>query len=170
MLKRLYNILTVIIVILGLTSCVLFVVMNLMGKVPRVIVSGSMEPGIKTGSVAFIDTKAWYDGIIEGDIIAFETDTKGMVLHRVKERTADGLETKGDANEKSDGITTTEENFEGKYMFSIPYLGYIVFALKSRRGVILGVTFIIAYIILGYILEDSKSNNEKEIKENKATS
>ena len=104
-----------------------------MGIKPSITVSGSMEPEIKTGSLCFVNTRASFYDVEEGDVIAFETPTGGMVTHRVIGAEEGGivLITKGDNNEISDGPTTSVENFRGETLFSIPYLGYAVAAIQK---------------------------------------
>lgn len=94
----------IIMVVLLITVC---------GIKPYITMSGSMEPNVKTGSICFVNTNADYDDILVGDVIAFETPTGGMVTHRVISITEEGMETQGDANDVSDGISTTRENFAG---------------------------------------------------------
>lgn len=160
--RKVYDILTGVILVMCLVCIAGIGGLYLMGKTPRVIVSGSMEPEIHTGSLAFIDTKVSYEDIEENDIVAFENENGDMVVHRAIAVTDGGIETKGDANDVSDGVTTTSDNYYGKYMFSIPNIGYVLFAIKSKRGIIITVTAIVAYILLGYIIGDNNDKKEKE--------
>ena len=89
-------------------SILLFAILLLAGIRPYVVLSGSMEPVIRTGSLCFVYRRADYEDICTGDIIAFHVQGGNLVTHRVIAVTEEGLETKGDANELSDGITTTE--------------------------------------------------------------
>jgi signal peptidase len=84
-----------------------------------------------------VNRRASFDRIREGDVIAFETAV-GMVTHRVVRKDGEWLETKGDANDISDGYTTTRENYRGKTIFSVPYLGYLHFAVSRYRIVLAG--------------------------------
>lgn len=97
-----------------------------------IVMSGSMEPDIGTGSICFVDTGYSYDQLREGDVVAFRHGGD-MVTHRVVTVTEEGLETKGDANDRSDGITVTENNFHGKTIFSIPYVGYVIHSLRQPQ-------------------------------------
>lgn len=160
--RKVYDIITGIILVVCMVCLVGVGGLYLLGKTPRVIVSGSMEPEIHTGSLAFIDTKVPYEDIKEKDIIAFKNESGSMVVHRALSVSDGGIETKGDANDVSDGVTTTSDNYYGKYMFSIPNIGYVLFAIKSKRGIIITVTAIVAYILLGYIIGDNNDKKEKE--------
>ena len=101
--------------------------------------SGSMEPCISTGSVAVVDSRCTYGSIEEGDVIIFETG-ENRVMHRAFRITEEGIETKGDANRVTDGITTTRENFQGRMLFHIPFLGYVMNG-KGRFFLIAGIFF-----------------------------
>ena len=129
---------------------------------PYITMSGSMEPEIMTGSVCFVNTKANYEDIQKGDIIAYETPIGGLVTHRVTEVTSEGLETKGDNNEVFDGISTTAENFRGKTLFSVPYVGYILKALQQPVNFII-VLVIVAGIFLFNVVDSYYAR--KEMKE-----
>ena len=65
-------------------------------------------------------------------------------------------ETKGDANDRSDGISVFEGNYIGKAIFSVPALGYFVAAVQSGRGKILGLTGIVCLLISGAFLRETK--------------
>ena len=117
---------------------------------PYIVMSGSMEPVIQTGSLCFVDTNAVYDQVKAGEIIAFRQEN-GMVTHRVITVLKEGLETKGDANERTDGITTTEENFCGKTLFALPYVGYLLHLLQQkwmRWGLMAGFSVWLIYKIM----------------------
>lgn len=128
-------------------AAVLFVMYPL-GIRPYIVMSGSMEPEIHTGSVCLVNTKVPYTDIEEGDIVTFDHGMEIPVTHRVLRITEDGMETKGDANDTSDGITTREDNYIGKTFFSIPYAGYAFHFLHTKRGKILMGTFAVILIIL----------------------
>ena len=123
-------------------------VMYAMGIKPYITMSGSMEPSIHTGSVCFVNTKADYDDIEAGDVIAFRTYTGKLVTHRAIAVTDTGIETKGDNNDVSDGISTTTANFSGKTLFSIPYLGYAMKYLQQPAGKIIIAVIVIAIIAM----------------------
>lgn len=87
-----------------------------------------------------------------------------MVTHRVIAVTNAGFETKGDANNQSDGISTNKGNYKGKTILSIPYAGYISMYFQNTQGKIILVTVIAALFIAGLITpqDDRKKEVEKE--------
>ena len=138
--------------------CLLFVVIS--PKLPFknlpksfVVVSGSMEPTIKTGSVAFtktVDPK----NIKSGDIIAFTSpsNSQDTILHRVNSiSSTDPLlfKTKGDNNNDIDAWDVQDVGVKGVYFFAIPYLGSLAALLRQPWGfaVIVGVPAFIFIII-----------------------
>lgn len=90
-----------------------------------IVRSGSMEPTIATGSLVLVNEKIDYAQLETGDIIVFDSEgTK--VTHRVLAIHEDGIETKGDNNNDTDGITTTRANFTGKVIYWIPNVGFMI--------------------------------------------
>lgn len=121
------------------------------------VMSGSMEPAIKTGNLVFIKPSAAYD---QGEIISFHPNDakteKEIVTHRI-----DSVEnsinhkfyiTKGDANNAPDPQRISEDKIVGKYIFRVPLLGYLFGFIKTIPGLVL-IIIIPATII---IYEESK--------------
>jgi signal peptidase len=146
-----YPVLAIVLAVVILFAC---------GIKPYITMSGSMEPNIHTGSVCFVNTRADYNEIEQGDVIAYKTPAGGLVTHRVISVTEDGLETKGDNNDVTDGISTTTENFHGETLFSVPYVGYALKTLQNPRNfMIIG---IIIALFFAYGLLDSYFEKQEE--------
>lgn len=111
----------------------------------EIVISGSMEPEIKTGSIAFISKNIDYENIKEGDIISYDLG-KTKVLHRVINKTKEGLITKGDNNDVVDFGIVTESQINGKYLFSIPLLGYMI--LFISKHILILVCLIVIFIVI----------------------
>lgn len=150
--------------------CLLFVVISPklpIKNVPKsfVVVTGSMEPTIKTGSVAFtkeIDPQT----IKPGDIIAFTSpsNSQDTILHRVSSiSSTDPLlfKTKGDNNNDIDAWDVQDVGVKGVYLFAIPYLGLIAAALKQPLGfsLIIGIPALI--FIVSQIFNIKKAMEEE---------
>lgn len=108
--------------------------LRLAGIRPYIVMSGSMEPAILTGSLCFVNTNAEFADVREGDVIAFRSAMGTVVTHRAVAVTEHGVETRGDSNRVSDGITTTEENYVGETMASLPYAGYVLWVASTKAG------------------------------------
>ena len=150
--KKIISIFQVISILLGATVIVLFIIPMLIGIKPFVVLSGSMEPKIKTGSVAYVNTHIKAEEIKKDDIIGFKMQNK-LVTHRVTKVNEDqSFATKGDANESEDTSKVRFENYIGKTVFSIPYLGNIVSYSKSKIGILL-ITIIVGFNIVFILFE-----------------
>lgn len=155
--KIILNILLTLIIIFG----IIFVGLFCFGIQPYVVESGSMEPCIETGSICFINRRAEYEEMKVGDIIAFKINTGASATHRIVSITDEGFVTKGDVNSAVDTVITTEDNFIGKNIFTIPRVGFIVKALQTVRGkIILGTVIIVLFlagILIGEPIDKKKS-------------
>lgn len=100
--------------------------------------SGSMEPELKTGSLAV--TRPVDTGSIQiGDIITFHDNSPVPVsiTHRVIkiwDNFPVYFQTKGDACGTMDPFSVPAKNVTGKMSFSLPYLGYIINFMKTPVG------------------------------------
>ena len=157
--KKVINVLTTIIIGVG----GLILVLYLFGIVPYVVLSGSMEPTIDTGSLCFINKNAKYEDVKEKDIIAFKLSDGTLVTHRAIEITETGIVTKGDNNDGADSNQVKKDNFVGKNLFWIPKVGYAVKAFQSTKGKIIVITSIVLLFAAGFLFGENK---KKEVKEN----
>jgi signal peptidase len=118
-----------------------------------IVLTGSMEPALDTGGVAFVD-RVPPEKIGVGDIMTFtRPDSRQQVTHRVTEVTAtsDGpqFRTKGDANDTPDGWTVTSRQVVGKVRFALPRLGGAVRLLVSNRQMLALFMAVPALFLLG---------------------
>jgi signal peptidase len=128
----------------------------------KIVMSGSMEPAIHTGSIVVIKPESSYK---IGDVITFGKDTKKDVptTHRIMEMRAEEgkyvYRTKGDANKSDDVKEISESEVIGKVLVSVPFLGFVLdFAKKPLGFMLLVVVPAIAIIF------DEAGNIWKEIK------
>ena len=155
-------ILTLIIVVGGI-----FIGLYLFGITPYVVLSGSMEPTIKTGSLCFINKNVKFNDIKEKDIIGFEAGESTLVTHRVVSKSLNGLTTKGDNNKDIDGGFVTNRNYVGKNIFWIPKIGYAVTAIQTTTGKVVGGTCIVLLFLAGFLLGEDGKKDKKEKKKKK---
>ena len=146
---------------IGIIVIMLFLIPRFFGIRPYIVLSGSMEEEIKTGSVAYVDTKVKADEIKEGDIIAFNMGTR-QVTHRVVSINSDKtFTTKGDANNVIDANSVKFSSCLGKTIFSLPYLGYILSAAQTKFGYVI-LVLVIGMNIITLIFNDENKNNKKD--------
>ena len=150
--KQIINVLTTLIIVLG----GIFLILYICGIVPYVVLSGSMEPTIKTGSLCFINRHADFNDIKEKDVVAFKLENGTLVTHRAIEISDSGITTKGDQNKEQDGSLVTKNNYVGKNILWIPKIGYLVMAFQSTRGKIVLLTCILLLFIIGMLFGDNK--------------
>ena len=96
-----------------------------------------MEPEIKVGSLIYV-REGEPEEIEEKDVIAFFSSVEegSIITHRVvKNNVVSGtFTTKGDANSSEDPTPVSYDNFIGKVVFKIPYLGKALAILTSFYG------------------------------------
>jgi signal peptidase I len=117
---------------------------SIMGNQLMLVLSGSMEPSLKTGSVIGVKPLQDSSSLKVGDIITFNSPIKSntIVTHRITEIKGSGdfLEyvTKGDNNKTEDPIAVPKSMVIGKHSdIHIPYAGYILGFLQSKKGIAL---------------------------------
>ena len=139
--------------ILGLTAllCILtlFVIHGYPGLVGAdhsfIVLSGSMEPTIPTGSVVLVEAvspEQVNERVDEGDIITFShaRDIQQTTTHRVVEKQTGEISdtvrliTKGDNNPVRDSEPVLRGDVVGVVLFHIPLLGYAIRMSDSTAG------------------------------------
>ena len=155
--KQIINVLTTLIIIIG----VLFVGLYLCGIIPYVVLSGSMEPTIQTGSLCFINKHAKYESVEEKDIIAFRLSDGTLVTHRVVSIDEDQFVTKGDNNQNQDGVSS-RNNYVGKNTFWIPYAGYAIMLIQTTKGKIIFGTCVVLLFVAGLLFGENSKKEKKE--------
>jgi signal peptidase len=106
-----------------------------------IIISGSMEPIIHTGS-AVIARPVPAESLKVGDVIVFAPDANAVVpkVHRIVSiRLKDGVRsytTRGDANASADPGEVTLGDTGWHVWYSVPFVGYAVAWGTSKTGVL----------------------------------
>ena len=146
---------------------------------PYIVLSGSMEPLIKTGSVVYIEEDV--DREVESeDVIAYLAGDGMAVVHRVIGFGDTGYVTKGDANDVQDAREVRPDRVIGFYKGSVPGLGYVLAAMESRTLQIgplrlpavvplaIGIVLMLRLLVysLGLLPENNVDGMDKEQKSN----
>lgn len=104
-----------------------------------VVLTGSMEPAIPTGSMVFVRPSSLYK---PPDIITYQSGTT-IITHRIIDRILKGTRiiyvTKGDANKNLDSRPVFQDRIIGKVFFHIPAIGMIVRILQTPWGFTFGI-------------------------------
>ena len=126
------------------------------GYKPMVIVSGSMEPAIKTNSMVIVK-KAPYEDMDVDDIILYKQGDN-YIVHRVINKTNEGILTKGDNNNFDDGYLLSDEDVRGKIIsiWNAPafLISYFMVAKKNiAQNPYILITTIVLVILFVFILK-----------------
>ncbi|WP_404330873.1 signal peptidase I SipW [Mesobacillus maritimus] len=105
----------------------------------KTVLSGSMEPTFKTGSIIAVEPIEDPAALKKGDVITYMQEGGELVTHRIIEVMNQNnqimFQTKGDNNEDLDSQLVLSQNVIAKYTdVTIPYLGYLIDFAKSSKG------------------------------------
>ncbi len=130
-----------------ITAVVLVFVATRFGWRVDAVLSGSMEPGLKVGSLA-VTRPVQAEEIGAGDVITFHSAMSDMlIVHRVV-AAEDGpsFQTKGDANKDADPFLVPAQDVVGRVCFRVPFLGYAAHFVKTPFGILL--TCILVFLVI----------------------
>jgi signal peptidase len=125
-----------------------------------VVLSGSMEPEIQTGSVAYI-YPVNPSSLERGDVITYRsgedpaTGQPQLTTHRIIEVVSDEppqFRTKGDNNEDPDPSTVSGDEVVGRYVFSVPFLGYLLSWAGTTQAFVVLVVLPASVLIVNELL------------------
>jgi len=140
---------------------------GIFGYKPMIVMSGSMEPTIKTGDLIIVketDVKS----LKKDDIIAFRVKDDTLVSHRIVDVSKDKgqyyFETKGDNNNTKDEGLVKDKNVEGKYKLRIAKLGSFLMFIATPLGfVVLLLAAIILFLIIFLVIRSKGDKKEEEL-------
>lgn len=159
-LKILNNIATVVLFVVLIGMLFLVISSKAFGGEPEIfgyqlkkVLSGSMEPGIKTGSIIAVKPGGDMTRFQKDDVITFQDEDGNLITHRIAEVTKSGeytlYTTKGDNNNAPDMEPVLAENVVAEYTgFTIPYIGYLASFTESKNGAFL--LLIPGFLLLSY--------------------
>ena len=163
--KKVVNVFQVIMVALIVILAILLVGVRLVGLKPYAVLSGSMEPTFKVGSMIYvrsIDPQA----LEVGDPITFYLNDTTVATHKIieiiedeKDPSARYFRTQGEANKDPDSEAVHSSRLIGKPVFTIPYLGYFSVYIQQPPGknISLGIcAFLLIITILSFIPSGKK--------------
>jgi len=136
------------------------------------VISGSMEPTYRVGSLIYVKPVK-YTEVKVGDAITFVLSDETAATHRVVAISDDHkyFTTKGDANDFEDGSPVYYENLIGIPVFTIPYLGYVANYIQRPPGLYITIAFCAVMILLVFLpdfINGPQSSKEKLCKNLKA--
>lgn len=128
------------------------------------VLSGSMRPTFNEGDLIFVKKEKDYK---VKDIVTFSSIDQAVITHRIVGENEDGTyKTKGDYNSAADITPLEKDLIIGKYIFKIPWLGWVINFVKSKAGLIIAV-IIPSLIIVGMEIRNIITEAKKLSKKNK---
>lgn len=169
--KKICNFLSMILLIALLLIAAALIVPKFLGYDQFAVLSGSMEPNIHVGAIAY-DKEADPEKLAVDDVVTYQLSDGTLVTHRITAIDAENktVTTKGDANESEDASPVAFSNIIGKYEFNIPYLGYISIYGKTPLGIAVICGVLVVIILLNFLpdaLSDDKEKTEEKVTEKK---
>jgi len=137
------------------------------GYKPFIVLSGSMEPSIKTGDL-IVTRMIAPDKIKVGDIISFQIEKNVVVSHRVTAIINEGglsFSTKGDANVGIDAGNVSPDSIEGIYVWRAPGLGRFAIFLQTPVGMLIFVVFPLFVFVLYTIFSRNRRGHGRTSRE-----
>jgi len=182
-LKKIWNLLTTVLVAAVVLFAVLLVGVRIFGLTPFVVLSGSMEPTYQTGSLIYVKKVDPFE-LEAGQVITYMVSEDTVVTHRMvgvvpdeEDSSVIRFRTKGDANDVEDGTLVHYKNVIGTPVFTIPYLGYLSDYLTNPPGMYIGIMVLGIVILLMFAPDilraadraDKKAAEEKQAEEGDTT-
>jgi signal peptidase len=168
--KKIWNMITSIIVALAVLLAIALVGVRLIGFQVFTVLSGSMEPTYHVGSLIYVK-KADYKELQSGDVITFMLDEDTIATHRIVEVVPDETDpsvlrfrTKGDANQAEDGSLVHYKNVVGTPVFTIPKLGYLANYIQNPPGMYVAISVGAVLLLLVFLPDLFGSDDDKEKK------
>ncbi len=160
------TIISTVMVLVVIAAGAVMVVPKLMGNDIYAVMSGSMEPFYRVGSVVVVDKHVEPEEIVTGDPITFWKNDNAIATHRViqVDREQRQFRTKGDANDAEDLAPVPFDKVIGKAGMSVPWLGYIPLYMRTPKGMFLIGAYVIVFILLQIIPELLKPEKEEAVK------
>lgn len=162
--RKSIKILSTVLVSIVILLALLLAGTRLIGLTPYTVLSGSMEPNYRVGSVIYVK-KVDPATLKVGDPVTFHLSGDIVATHRITEVVndkANGLSfvTQGDANDASDGASPASAII-GKPIFTIPYLGYISSFVQTPKGIICIVGGTAIILLISNLVDSLLSKQEK---------
>lgn len=162
---KIISVITSLLVSIVVLITVALVGVRLLGYDVYTVLSGSMEPTYKTGSLIYVKTVD-HNKLKKDDVITFMLNEDTIVTHRIVDVIPDEtdpsvirFQTKGDANNSVDGSLVHYKNVIGQPKYTIPKLGYVANYIQNPPGTyfaIAGGIILLLLVFLPDMVDDEK--------------
>lgn len=144
------------------TAIIIFIIYFFINYKMYIVVSGSMEPTLKTNELILIKKTNNTTTFSEGEIISFFDESFEIpITHRIIKIENNLIYTKGDYNNIVDFTPIKENQIIGKLVWHSYYLGLLYVKYKYEL-LILGILAIIVLNLLLYNKDNKKSKQDKK--------
>lgn len=123
-------------VLIGLVLVAAIVLPRLIGAVPLTVLTGSMEPALRPGTM-IVSQQVDPNDVRVGDIVTYQAEIgqPDLITHRVTQinygiNGVDHFTTRGDAN-GADDAPVAPDQIRGRYAYQLPLLGYAAQAIPA---------------------------------------
>ena len=122
-----------------------------------VVLSGSMEPTLSVGDLLIVREA---EGYLVGDVVVYQSG--GMaIVHRILSIDGENAITQGDANNAPDEPIPVE-TISGRVTTAVPYVGYLVLALKTPIGIAVTIAAAVALVVISGRRDKRSMDEETE--------
>lgn len=164
-LKKTWDVITTLIVIVVVIFALLLVGVRLLGIQVFSVISGSMEPDYPVGSLIYVKEVDPNDVEVR-DVITYVLPNNMPSTHRVVRIDTENqlFYTKGDANDTEDGAPVHFQNLIGTPIFTIPYLGFVAHYIQNPPGMYVAIAAGAILLILVFIPDLFMKETKKDEK------
>lgn len=155
--KKLWNALTTVFVMLVVLLALALAGVRLVGLRPFAVLSGSMEPEYPVGSLVYVK-KTDPAELAVGDVITFMQSENTVVTHRIVEILPDDTDpetlrftTKGDGNDAEDGTPVHYKNVLGRVVLCVPGLGYVSNFIQKPPGMYIAMAVVVLVFFASFL-------------------
>lgn len=166
--KRIWNGLTTVLVVVVVVLALLLVGVRLVGLQVFTVLSGSMEPTYHVGSLIYVKEVDPYE-LKAGDVITYMLDEDTVATHRIvgvvpdeNDSTVIRFRTKGDANDAEDGTLVHYKNIIGSPVFSIPKMGYVANYIQNPPGTYVAIAAGAVLLLLAFLPDLLSDDGKKQ--------
>jgi signal peptidase len=147
---------------LALAAAAVVLVPKALGWDGMMVLTGSMEPALQAGGVAFVDPVP-AERVRVGDVVTFtRANSRQQLTHRVisvvTESDGPHFRTKGDANEAADSWTVAPGQVVGKVRYGLPAFGGVTGMLVTHRPMVGGV---MALAAIALVVDDVRRSRRR---------
>lgn len=121
------------------------------------VLSGSMEPTFSKGTLLVVRQA---DDVAPGDVVVYQ-DGRELVVHRVVSVQDNVVVTQGDANNVADA-PFDKSQVKGVVVGWVPWLGYVVDALRTPAGIVAVIACALALVELSFRRQQAADSDELE--------